>query len=86
MYVCAVVPILFLFKYVLNSLKKLLETVDTPRLMMQIAKTICQLSKFYPDSTFNIFQVGSLSTQIINIFYTFRIIYLFLLLVLLLLV
>ncbi len=49
----------FFFKYVLNSLKKLLETVDTPRLMMQIAKTILQLSKFYPDSTFNIFQVCS---------------------------
>lgn len=44
------------FKYILDELKKLLETVDTPNLMIQIAKTILQLSKPYSEAISRIFE------------------------------
>ena len=43
-------------KYILNSLKRLLEITDTPNLMIKIADTIIQLSYNYPEATFGIFQ------------------------------
>ena len=40
----------------MNSLKRLLEIIDTPNLMTKIAETILQLSYLYPEATFCIFQ------------------------------
>ena len=41
---------------ILNALKKVLETVETPDLMIQITKTIIQVSTLFPDATLAIFQ------------------------------
>ena len=43
-------------KYILSSLKKELEIVDTPDIMMKITKTIIQISNLFPDATLAIFQ------------------------------
>lgn len=41
---------------ILNELKKALEAVDTPDLMIEITKTLMQVSSLFPDATLAIFQ------------------------------
>ncbi len=41
---------------ILNELKKALEAVDTPDLMIEITKTLTQVSNLFPDATLAIFQ------------------------------
>ena len=59
----------------MNSLKKLLENVDSPNLMIKIAQTILKLSNFNQEATFYVFQVNYKNNKkvIINIyFYNFK--------------
>lgn len=64
--------IFLIIKYILNSLKKLLENVDSPNLMVKIAQTILKLSNFNHEATFNIFQVNYKNNKyiIINLYFS----------------
>ena len=46
------------FKHILNSLKRVLEIVDSPNLMIKLCNVILHLSPINPDATFHVFQVS----------------------------